>query len=83
MAQGKTLLLIPSIHSLFVPIQVNFGESFTAWIHVKALRVFVESVLRWCYHLKCLYINVQRVYKFTEVPEITDCDLHSKIIIFL
>ena len=26
--------------------QVNFGESFTAWIHVKALRVFVESVLR-------------------------------------
>ena len=31
---------------LFVSIQVNFGESFTAWIHVKALRVFVESVLR-------------------------------------
>merc|ERR1712200_219687 len=24
----------------------NFGECFTAWIHVKALRVFVESVLR-------------------------------------
>jgi len=27
-------------------LKVNFGESFTAWIHVKALRVFVESVLR-------------------------------------
>ena len=25
---------------------MNFGECFTAWIHVKALRVFVESVLR-------------------------------------
>ena len=30
----------------FPYLQVNFGESFTAWIHVKALRVFVESVLR-------------------------------------
>lgn len=28
-------------------LKVNFGESFTAWIHVKALRVFVESVLRY------------------------------------
>jgi len=27
-------------------LKVNFGECFTAWIHVKALRVFVESVLR-------------------------------------
>merc|ERR1712226_1094171 len=27
-------------------LKVNFGESFTAWIHVKAIRVFVESVLR-------------------------------------
>jgi V-type H+-transporting ATPase subunit C len=27
-------------------LKVNFGECFTAWVHVKALRVFVESVLR-------------------------------------
>jgi len=27
-------------------LKVNFGECFTAWIHVKALRVVVESVLR-------------------------------------
>ena len=27
-------------------LKVNFGECFTAWIHTKALRVFVESVLR-------------------------------------
>ncbi|XP_076371281.1 V-type proton ATPase subunit Vha44 isoform X2 [Tachypleus tridentatus] len=28
-------------------LKVNFSETFTAWIHVKALRVFVESVLRY------------------------------------
>lgn len=28
-------------------LRVNFGEVFIAWIHVKALRVFVESVLRY------------------------------------
>ncbi|XP_039253925.1 V-type proton ATPase subunit C 2-like [Styela clava] len=28
-------------------LKVNFGEVFSAWIHVKALRVFVESVLRY------------------------------------
>ncbi|XP_041109490.1 V-type proton ATPase subunit C 1-B-like isoform X2 [Polyodon spathula] len=27
-------------------LKVNFSEAFIAWIHVKALRVFVESVLR-------------------------------------
>ncbi|KAG1652780.1 V-type proton ATPase subunit C [Nymphon striatum] len=27
-------------------LKVNFSEAFTAWIHVKALRTFVESVLR-------------------------------------
>ena len=26
---------------------MNFSECFIAWIHVKALRVFVESVLRY------------------------------------
>lgn len=28
-------------------LKINFGECFTAWMHVKALRVFVESVLRY------------------------------------
>uniref|UniRef100_A0AAY3ZZV0 V-type proton ATPase subunit C n=1 Tax=Denticeps clupeoides TaxID=299321 RepID=A0AAY3ZZV0_9TELE len=28
-------------------LKVNFSESFIAWIHIKALRVFVESVLRY------------------------------------
>ena len=28
-------------------LQINFSEVFTAWIHVKALRLFVESVLRY------------------------------------
>ncbi|OQV13268.1 V-type proton ATPase subunit C [Hypsibius exemplaris] len=28
-------------------LKVNFSEAFTAWIHVKVLRVFVESVLRY------------------------------------
>ena len=27
-------------------LKVNFSETFTAFVHVKALRVFVESVLR-------------------------------------
>uniref|UniRef100_W5MUU8 V-type proton ATPase subunit C n=2 Tax=Lepisosteus oculatus TaxID=7918 RepID=W5MUU8_LEPOC len=28
-------------------LKVNFSEGFIAWIHIKALRVFVESVLRY------------------------------------
>lgn len=28
-------------------LKVNFGEAFIAWIHVKTLRLFVESVLRY------------------------------------
>lgn len=28
-------------------LKVNFSEAFTGWIHVKALRIFVESVLRY------------------------------------
>uniref|UniRef100_A0A8C5D7T9 V-type proton ATPase subunit C n=1 Tax=Gouania willdenowi TaxID=441366 RepID=A0A8C5D7T9_GOUWI len=28
-------------------LKVNFSEAFIAWIHVKALRIFVESVLRY------------------------------------
>uniref|UniRef100_A0AAQ5YQR9 V-type proton ATPase subunit C n=1 Tax=Amphiprion ocellaris TaxID=80972 RepID=A0AAQ5YQR9_AMPOC len=42
------------LHSIFVLcgplvrwLKVNFSEAFIAWIHIKALRVFVESVLRY------------------------------------
>uniref|UniRef100_V5HKC1 V-type proton ATPase subunit C n=1 Tax=Ixodes ricinus TaxID=34613 RepID=V5HKC1_IXORI len=35
-------------HGLLIRwLKVNFSEAFTAWIHVKALRLFVESVLRY------------------------------------
>ncbi|XP_032069874.1 V-type proton ATPase subunit C 2 isoform X1 [Thamnophis elegans] len=30
-------------------LKVNFSEAFVAWIHIKALRVFSESVLRYGY----------------------------------
>lgn len=32
---------------LFKWLKVNFTEAFSAWIHIKALRIFVESVLRY------------------------------------
>ncbi|XP_001505973.1 V-type proton ATPase subunit C 2 isoform X3 [Ornithorhynchus anatinus] len=32
---------------LFRWLKVNFSEAFIAWIHIKGLRVFVESVLRY------------------------------------
>jgi len=32
---------------LFKWLKVNFSEAFSAWLHIKALRVFVESVLRY------------------------------------
>lgn len=35
------------LSGLFRWLKVNFSECFAAWIHVKALRVFVESVLRY------------------------------------
>ena len=28
-------------------LKINFGVAFTSWIHLKALRTFVESVLRY------------------------------------
>lgn len=34
------------LHEVFRWLKINFGEIFAAYIHVKALRVFVESVLR-------------------------------------
>ena len=42
--ENRVILLLTPLP--FRWLKVNFGECFTAWIHVKALRVFVESVLR-------------------------------------
>ncbi len=28
-------------------LKINFSEAVTAWVHIKALRLFVESVLRY------------------------------------
>jgi len=28
-------------------LKLNFGEAFVAWVHVKALRIYVESVMRY------------------------------------
>lgn len=40
-------MLSPSTQGPLVRwLKVNFSEAFIAWIHIKALRVFVESVLR-------------------------------------
>uniref|UniRef100_A0A673CFK3 V-type proton ATPase subunit C n=1 Tax=Sphaeramia orbicularis TaxID=375764 RepID=A0A673CFK3_9TELE len=44
----KSSAVCPSLCSLFVHwLKRNFSEVFVAWIHLKALRVFVESVLRY------------------------------------
>lgn len=53
LAAGKNELtkLVTDKKKQFGPLvrwlKVNFSECFCAWIHVKALRVFVESVLRY------------------------------------
>lgn len=53
LAAGKTELskLTSDKKKQFGPLvrwlKVNFSEAVTAWVHVKALRVFVESVLRY------------------------------------
>ncbi|GBP83903.1 V-type proton ATPase subunit C [Eumeta japonica] len=53
MAAGKNEItkLVTEKKKQFGPLvrwlKVNFSECFCAWIHVKALRVFVESVLRY------------------------------------
>nr|CAB3224657.1 V-type proton ATPase subunit C 2-like [Phallusia mammillata] len=43
LASDKKKMLGPLLRWL----KVNFSEAFVAWMHVKALRVFVESVLRY------------------------------------
>ncbi|NXU86532.1 VATC2 ATPase, partial [Xiphorhynchus elegans] len=44
---GMALWFQQSSGPLLRWLKVNFSEAFVAWIHVKALRVFVESVLRY------------------------------------
>lgn len=44
---GEDVTLISDLQGPLVRwLKVNFSEAFIAWIHIKALRVFVESVLR-------------------------------------
>jgi len=40
-------------------LKVNFSEAFVAWMHVKALRVFVESVLRYGLPVNFLAVLIQ------------------------
>jgi hypothetical protein len=47
-------------------LKVNFSECFCAWIHVKALRVFVESVLRL---VQYIFYNV---FFMSKVPELLE-----------
>lgn len=52
-------------------LKVNFSECFCAWIHVKALRVFVESVLRYGlpvnFQAMLLHPNKKNTKKLREV----------------
>lgn len=45
--------------SLIRFLKVNFSDAFVAWIHVKALRVFVESVLRYGLPVNFLAVLIQ------------------------
>jgi len=47
-------------------LKVNFSECFCAWIHVKALRVFVESVLRYGLPVNFQAILIQPNKKFVK-----------------
>lgn len=40
-------------------LETNFGELFSAWVHVKMLRLFVESVLRYGLPPHFLYISLR------------------------
>lgn len=43
-------------------LKVNFSEAFIAWIHIKALRVFVESVLRCSLQITQLFpVNIHKL----------------------
>jgi len=49
---------------------IHFGEAFTAWMHVKAIRAFVESVLR--YGLPVNYTSMLIVPKKNREDKITN-----------
>jgi V-type H+-transporting ATPase subunit C len=55
---------------LFVWCKMAFSECFSAWIHMKAIRVFVESVLRYglpprfCSVLLKVQKNEQKIHKY-------------------
>lgn len=63
MAAGKNEItkLVTDKKKQFGPLvrwlKVNFSETFCAWIHVKALRVFVESVLRYVWLNDLIYLQ--------------------------
>lgn len=40
-------------------LKVNFSETFVAWIHVKTLRIFVESILRYGLPVNFLAVLIQ------------------------
>uniref|UniRef100_A0A6Q2YBV8 V-type proton ATPase subunit C n=1 Tax=Esox lucius TaxID=8010 RepID=A0A6Q2YBV8_ESOLU len=52
-------------------LKVNFSEAFIAWVHIKALRVFVESVLRYGlpvnFQAMLLQPNKKNIKKLREV----------------
>uniref|UniRef100_A0A8C2WFW1 V-type proton ATPase subunit C n=1 Tax=Cyclopterus lumpus TaxID=8103 RepID=A0A8C2WFW1_CYCLU len=45
--ENNKMLFLSTQGPLVRWLKVNFSEAFIAWIHIKALRVFVESVLRY------------------------------------
>lgn len=54
-------------------LKINFSELFVAWIHLKALRVFVESALRfvliiWLKHSKVLALMCTLDYLLSFLP---------------
>ena len=53
-------------------LKINFGEVFSALIHIKALRVFVESVLRYLFinYIKQISNVHQNIDSFSSRPTI-------------
>jgi len=51
--------------SLDLWTKTNFGEAFSAWLHIKAIRVFVESVLRFSLpvNFESFILQVNRKYE--------------------
>lgn len=47
-------------------LKIHFGEVFSAWIHIKAIRIFVESVLRYGLPVNFVAIILQPSHKTTK-----------------